>query len=72
MRVNVSDHAVLRYMERVQGLPVEKVREHIKNLVAKHPGACAIKAEGMRFIIKDDTVCTVTPVQFLNERRVPR
>lgn len=67
--VRVSDHAVLRYMERQMGLNVELVRAHIFGLCATPAafGAASIRAEGVRFIIDDMMVVTVTPDGLVNK-----
>ncbi len=63
--VRVTDHAVLRYMERAMGLNVEGVREHIANLCAAPAalGATALRlaAEGVKFEINNNAVVTVVP-----------
>lgn len=64
MTVRVSDHAVLRYMERVQGFDVEAVRAHIASLCAgaAATGASTVIAEGKRFeISRIGVVMTVAP-----------
>lgn len=61
--IRVTDHAVLRYMERAMGLNVEIVREHIATLCAG-PAACgasALRAEGVKFEIAGKAVVTVVP-----------
>lgn len=59
----VTDHAVLRYMERAMGLNVEIVREHILSITsgAAAFGAVCVRAEGLRFEIDGNRICTVTP-----------
>ena len=61
--LRVSDHAVLRYMERAMGLNVEIVREHIASLCAGPAGvgAVCVRAEGVRFEMSNNAVTTVTP-----------
>lgn len=61
--VRVTDHAVLRYLERAMDLNVEIVREHIASLCAG-PAACgasALRAEGVKFEIVGGAVVTVVP-----------
>lgn len=61
-RIAVSDHAVLRYMERAMGLDVDAVRAEIAakvRLAEEHPGCTAILAEGLRFRIENGVVVTV-------------
>ena len=59
----VTDHAVLRYLERGMGLNVEIVREHILQICATPAafGASAVRTEGLKFEIVDNTVVTVVP-----------
>lgn len=61
--LRVSDHAVLRYMERAMSLNVEIVREHIASLCsqAAAAGAVCVRTEGVRFEICNNAVVTVTP-----------
>ena len=59
----VTDHALIRYLERAMGLNVELVREHILAICgdAAAFGAVCVRAEGLRFEIDGNRVCTVTP-----------
>lgn len=59
----VTDHAVLRYLERVRGFDVEAVRRHIAITcaAAASAGAANLKAEGVRFAIDNGAVVTVMP-----------
>ena len=59
--VRVTDHAVLRYMERAMGLNVELVREHILQICADAAayGAVCVRSEGFRFEIASNAVVTV-------------
>lgn len=61
--IRVSDHAVLRYLERAMGLNVEIVREHILQLCVAPAsyGAVCVRAEGLRFEIASGAVTTVVP-----------
>lgn len=72
MTVMVTDHATLRYIERVMGLDVEAVRQRIANTCRGVRIAKCVKAEGFDYILKDGTVITVKPSQASNPRRVPR
>ena len=67
MKLRVTDHAVLRYLQRVVGVDVDALRSDIKNRVE----ASLIKGKGLsdpssvkngkiRFVIKDGVVVTVT------------
>jgi len=60
----VTDHAVLRYLERVKGVDVESIREHIKAicLPALKVGALSVSAEGARFEFTNGVVTTVIPL----------
>lgn len=60
---NVSDHAVLRYLERVQGFDVEEVRRQIAATCARgvELGALAVTSNGFRYTLRGDVVTTVMP-----------
>lgn len=55
-RLRVSDHAVLRYLERVGGFDIERLRREIARRVetAVQAGACGVVVDGWSFRIKDD------------------
>lgn len=57
----VSDHALLRYLERAHGLDVEQHRQHVAELVARgvRAGASGVRVEGCRFILNGNRVTTV-------------
>lgn len=63
--VFVTDHAILRYLERAHGLDIEAVRNHIASLCATGAelGALAVKVESVKFVLvaagPDTTVTTV-------------
>lgn len=61
--IRVTDHAVLRYLERAMGLNVEIVREHIAAICSGPVafGAVCVRAEGLRFEIAHNAVTTVVP-----------
>ncbi|MCA3456576.1 MAG: hypothetical protein IOC92_02580 [Rhodobacter sp.] len=54
-RLRVSDHAVLRYLERVGGFDIERLRREIARRVetAVQAGACGVVVDGWSFRIKD-------------------
>lgn len=60
---HVTDHAVLRYLERARGLDVEAVRRHIADLCAPYTavGARTVHAEGIKFELGTGKVITCTP-----------
>ena len=68
--IYVTDHAVLRYLERAMGLNTELVRQHIMALCggAAAFGASCVRAEGLRFEINGTRICTVTPDHTLPSR----
>jgi hypothetical protein len=61
----VTDHALLRYLERVIGLDVQAHRAEVARLVgqAVAKGASALVHEGFRYKISDFRVTTVIPVK---------
>lgn len=59
----VTDHAILRYLERAKGVDVEAVRRHIEEICAGPmvAGATSVRAEGVKFCFAGAAVVTVTP-----------
>ncbi len=57
-RIAVTDHAVIRYMERVLGLDIEPVRAAIADVAgpAVRTGATAIITDGFRYVVRDGAV----------------
>jgi hypothetical protein len=58
----VTDHFLLRYIERVHGVDMQKLREHIltdKMKLALHSGAKSVTSNGYRYIIEDGQFITV-------------
>lgn len=68
--VQVTDHAVLRYLERAMGLNIEVVREHILGICvsAASFGAVAVRSEGLKFVIDGNRIVTVEPDSLLPSR----
>lgn len=62
-RPHVSDHAMLRYLERVVGIDVETHRREVERRVsaAVALGASGLVSEGWRYCISDFRVVTVMP-----------
>jgi hypothetical protein len=71
--IRVSDHALLRYLERYVGLDIEAVRIDLESAFARAHGASmslgvadyAIRSDGHTFIVRDGTVTTVIPDDWL-------
>ena len=63
MKINtiITDHAMLRYLERVIGIDVDLHRRAVEAIVAQ--GACAVVVGGHRYAIVDCHVVTVKPVR---------
>lgn len=59
----VSDHALLRYLERVAGIDVTSHRHAVEDLVASavDKGACGLISGGHRYVLRGDRVTTVIP-----------
>lgn len=60
-RAVVTDHAVLRYLERVHGLDVDFFRGVIAAQVAEgvRYGATAVHVDGVKFVLVGASVVTV-------------
>lgn len=61
----ITDHAMLRYLERVIGVDVARHRHDIEQRVAMavNLGACALVSDGHRYAIQDCHIVTVKPVR---------
>ncbi|MEJ0012827.1 MAG: hypothetical protein WDM94_09415 [Bauldia sp.] len=61
--VMVSDHALLRYLERVKGVDIESARAEVIAItgVAAALGAPTAVRDGHAYVIKNYTVTTVLP-----------
>lgn len=57
----VSDHAVLRFLERCHGLDVEAIRAQIRESVGTgvRYGATAVINDGVKYVLREETVVTV-------------
>jgi len=59
----ISDHALIRYLERAHGFNLDKFRDEIlndNNIGIINSGASKIKANGVELVIRDKVVVTVT------------
>ena len=62
--VRISDHALVRWLERVHGVDIDKLRELVltkKQIDMVRTGAHKIKTDRYIFIIENNTVVTVLP-----------
>lgn len=62
--VHVTDHAVIRYLERVMGYDIESLRRQIGHQMspAAELGACGLVRDGYRYVLLDRTLITVVKV----------
>ena len=71
-RPRISDHAVIRYLERIKGVDIAAVRAEIMALCAHafETEAQAMVVGGHRYMIaRDRTVVTVEPVGYSRARQ---
>lgn len=61
----VSDHAVVRYMERVLLVDVDGLRHRIGQVAdsAVKQGASSVTVGGVRYLLRGNTMTTVVPVK---------
>lgn len=61
--VDVTDHAVLRYLEPIHNIDVEFYRREVSSLVnaALLEGARSVVKDGFRYMIVEGRVVTVMP-----------
>lgn len=68
----VTDHALIRYLERVQGIDMEWIRRHVAKKCAGLTSVRAAKIDGFLYVMRDGVVVTVRPIKENNARKVPR
>lgn len=62
--ITVTDHAMLRLLERKYDIPVDRLRDSVAERVQKFGGLGDGRfpiGDGMRAVVKDGTVVTVLP-----------
>lgn len=59
----VTDHAVIRYLERVKGIDIDAVRAEIsaKCATGLEHGACGVIADGFEYRLEGAVIVTVQP-----------
>ena len=63
--MKITDHAVLRYLERVKGLDVETARRDIAKtmeVAEGHDTASGVTSNGFRYVIYDGALVTIKPI----------
>lgn len=71
-RARVSDHALLRYLERVLDVPVEQIRRSILTdgvILGMALGAQSVRAEDHQVVIQGRVVTTVLSPSMIVRRR---
>ncbi|MDP1617317.1 hypothetical protein [Phenylobacterium sp.] len=66
-QVHVTDHAVVRWLERVEGHDIELVRQAIRaadpnGWIAKGAAGLQVPALGVRLVARDGSIVTVEPL----------
>lgn len=74
-KVNITDHALVRYLERARGVDVEGLRQRIgrhvdKGLLDEMPVPNAVVVNGIRYRLRGKKVITCMPVK--QRRKVRR
>lgn len=73
-RLLVTDHAIVRYLERVGGFDIDSLRKQIASRceAGASIGATSVIAEGFAFLIGDGQVITVVHAETMRNRRIRR
>lgn len=63
--LKVTEHAIIRYLERVKGLDIEEIEKEIltdslRNMVTNLGNTGTFPGNGFNLLIKDGTVITIT------------
>lgn len=72
--VHVSDHALIRYLERVHGVDMETLRRRIgrhvdRNLIDCLPTPSHVNVDGVQFCLRGKTITTVLASSKAGKRR---
>jgi hypothetical protein len=61
----VTDHAVVRWLQRVHGVEVDFFREEIASIVrdALYAGAKSLRKDGFEYQFHDGKLMTIVPIQ---------
>lgn len=62
IKPKVSDHALMRYLERIIGIDIDSIRKGILTpevVSSIKSGAKKIRSNGFVFLIKDGTIATI-------------
>ncbi len=62
---HVTDHALLRYLERAKGIDIDAIRDELGHVVDKaiEMGAGAAVVDGVKYILRERSVITVALAQ---------
>jgi hypothetical protein len=73
-RLLVTDHAIVRYLERVGGFDIDGLRHQIARRCESGAsvGASSVIVEGFAFLIGDGQVITVVHAETMKKRRIRR
>lgn len=55
----ITDHALLRYLERVVGIDIDAARAAIAGAVKRSQGAPIVRVDGVRYVIRRGQVVAV-------------
>lgn len=59
--IEVTDHAIVRWLERVHGVDMDAVRAEIAAAcrTGVSLGACSVKVQNVKFQLDENKVCTI-------------
>ncbi len=72
--IRLSDHALLRYLERVWGIDMDTVREEILTpqvVDAIRAGASSVRVNGAMLVVEDRVIVTALDGTQAVRRRIP-
>lgn len=72
-KFHITDHAVLRYLERVKGVDIEAARAEISRTLSvgdDHEGLSAVTSNGHRYVLRGRTLVTIKPAASVCRREL--
>lgn len=75
--IHITDHALLRYLERVLEMDIEAHRRaigHAVQIAQEHEGCTGVVIDGFSYKLSGNTVITIAPAHLKDKRtaRCPR
>lgn len=71
--ITITDHALVRYLERAMGLNLDTARWRIQHAVreAAEAGASSVRVDGLTYVLQGGRVVTIIDGKWQNHKASP-